>query len=101
MAEPDAPAPLARRLRIHGKVQGVYFRQSTVQVARAAGVAGWVRNRADGTVEALAVGAPEAVQALIDWAHRGPAAARVDRVQVCDEPLPQPLPQGFEQAATA
>ncbi len=96
----DVSAPIARRLRIHGKVQGVYFRQSTVQTAQALGVAGWVRNRHDGTVEALAVGAPEAVQGLIDWAHRGPAAARVERVEVCEEPLPEPLPQAFAQEAT-
>ncbi|HCL85495.1 MAG TPA: acylphosphatase [Comamonadaceae bacterium] len=101
MAEHDDPTPVARRLRIHGKVQGVYFRQSTVQAAQARGVNGWVRNRHDGTVEALAVGAPHAVQALIDWAHHGPAAARVERVVVCEEALPEPLPQGFAQQATA
>ncbi|WP_313311172.1 acylphosphatase [Pulveribacter sp.] len=97
----EASAPIARRLRVHGRVQGVYFRQSTVQAAHALGVAGWVRNRHDGTVEALAVGAPDAVQALIDWAHRGPAASRVERVLVCEEALPEPLPQAFAQEATA
>jgi len=101
MAASNVSLPIARRLRIHGTVQGVYFRQSTVQAAQAHGVTGWVRNRHDGTVEALAVGAPGAVQALTDWAHRGPAAARVDRVEVFEEPLPEPLPQGFVQAATA
>lgn len=97
----EVSVPVARRLRVHGKVQAVYFRQSTVQAAQALGVAGWVRNRHDGTVEALAVGAPGAVQALIDWAHRGPAAARVDRVEVGEAPLPDPLPQAFTQVKTA
>ncbi|SDM10847.1 acylphosphatase [Oryzisolibacter propanilivorax] len=91
---------IARRLHIHGTVQGVYFRQSTVEAARSLGLAGWVRNRRDGSVETLAVGTPEQVQALIDWAHQGPAAARVERVQVLEEALPEPLPGGFTQEAT-
>ena len=91
---------LARRLRVHGKVQGVYFRQSTVEQARRLGVAGWVRNRRDGSVEALLVGPEATVMALIGWMHTGPAAARVDRVDVCEEVPPVPLPEGFVQGET-
>ena len=78
-----APTPtITRLLRIHGQVQGVYYRQSMIEAASRLGVRGWVRNRLDGTVEAVASGPAEAVQALIAWAHDGPPAARVQRVQV-------------------
>jgi len=73
---------LARHLRIHGHVQGVYYRASMVEQATRLGLHGWVRNRADGSVEARVQGAPAAVQALIDWARRGPPQARVDGVDV-------------------
>ncbi len=65
---------------IHGRVQGVYFRQSMLREARLLGIAGWVSNRADGTVEAVVHGDPAAVDAIVRWAHRGPELARVDRV---------------------
>ncbi|WP_313071490.1 acylphosphatase [Melaminivora sp.] len=91
---------VARRLRIHGRVQGVYYRQSTVEQARRLGVAGWVRNRSDGTVEALIMGTQAAVQALVDWAQQGPRDARVDRVEVAEEAAPEPPPQGFVQRET-
>ena len=77
---------LTRRLIIHGRVQGVGFRWSLHAQASALGLSGWVRNRRDGSVEALLVGAPEAVEALNDWAWNGPAGARVERVLVQDEP---------------
>jgi acylphosphatase len=72
---------IARRLLIRGRVQGVGFREYMRQEAESLGLTGWVRNRADGCVEALVQGAPEAVEALAAWAHRGPPSARVDAVE--------------------
>lgn len=72
----------ALRVTITGVVQGVYFRQSTAQEATRLGVLGWVRNLPDGTVEAHVQGPAHAVDALLTWCHRGPPAARVDRVEV-------------------
>lgn len=71
-----------RRLVIHGRVQGVGFRASLAWEAQKEGVAGWVRNRLDGTVEAMICGSDEAVAAMIAWSRRGPPGARVDRVEV-------------------
>lgn len=71
-----------RRLVIHGRVQGVGFRASLAREADKLGVAGWVRNRRDGTVEATVCGTDEAVAAMIAWSRRGPPGARVDRVEV-------------------
>lgn len=68
------------RFSVHGRVQGVYFRQSTADRARELGLDGWVRNCADGSVEGLAAGEQVALEALHRWLHRGPPAARVDRV---------------------
>jgi acylphosphatase len=74
-----------RRVVVHGRVQGV-FRDSTRQQARTLGVAGWVRNRPDGAVEAVFEGSPEAVARLVRYSHRGPRGAHVDHVEVIDEP---------------
>lgn len=73
---------IARRLVVAGRVQGVGFRDAMAGAARAAGVAGWVRNRRDGTVEAFVQGGPDAVERIVVWARRGSPAARVDRVAV-------------------
>ena len=77
-----AAAPVTRRLVVAGRVQGVGYRAQMVQEARAAGVRGWVRNRRDGTVEAVVQGEAAAVERVTAWARRGPPAARVTKVQV-------------------
>ena len=80
----ESPMPdrvVCRRLVVHGRVQGVGYRWSMVREAeRIDGLSGWVRNRRDGSVEALVVGPPEAVDTLTQWAQRGPSMARVDSV---------------------
>jgi acylphosphatase len=68
---------VTRRLVIRGRVQGVFFREAMRQEAERLGVAGWVRNCRDGTVESVVQGAPAAVEALIAWARSGPPDARV------------------------
>ncbi len=95
-------AQLTRRLSIHGRVQGVGFRWSLHAEAVALGLDGWVRNRRDGSVEALFSGRIEAVEALTAWAHRGPPTARVDRVLCNDEPDAdaEQAFQGFTQRPT-
>jgi acylphosphatase len=89
----DATGGVRRRVVVHGRVQGVYFRSATEACARAAGVAGFVRNRADGSVEAVFEGAAEAVAGLVEFCRRGPRHARVERIETFDEP-PEDL-QGF------
>jgi acylphosphatase len=66
---------------VEGVVQGVYYRYSTRQKAEELGVSGWVRNHLDGSVECLAEGARDKVEALIQWCRHGPPGARVDRIQ--------------------
>ena len=80
------PAMAVRRhVVVHGNVQGVFFRDSTEQEASSKGVAGWVRNRDDGTVEAVFEGASDAVDAMVEFCRSGPSKADVDRVEVDDE----------------
>jgi acylphosphatase len=69
---------------VHGRVQGVFFRDSCRQEAEAAGVRGWVRNEPDGSVSAQFEGAPGAVDRLVEWCHSGPPSARVRRIDVND-----------------
>ena len=73
-------------LRIYGLVQGVFFRATMKEVADRLGVKGWVKNLPDGSVEAVVEGPRDKVEQLIRWAHRGPSAARVERVVVEWEP---------------
>lgn len=69
-------------VRIVGKVQGVWYRASAEKEARALGLSGWVRNTADGAVEAVAEGPRSALEAFLAWCRQGPPAARVDEVEV-------------------
>lgn len=92
---------VTKHLRISGLVQGVGFRVSLADEAGRRGLRGWVRNRSDGTVEALVHGDVQAVDALLAWARRGPRAARVDRVDVQDVSAePGDVSGRFEQRAT-
>jgi acylphosphatase len=85
---------IRRRVVIHGLVQGVFFRDAVRRRALTAGVAGWVRNNWDGTVEAALEGEPEAVEKLIAFCREGPRGARVDRVEVVEADLKSS--KGFE-----
>jgi acylphosphatase len=85
-----------KRIRaiVHGDVQGVGFRAATAEQAQRAGVAGWVRNLRDGSVEVDAEGTSEAVDGLIRWLRRGPSLARVTAVEI-DDSLPPAGLEGF------
>lgn len=86
-------------MRIEGRVQGVWFRSWTQGEANRLGLAGWVRNRRDGTVEALFSGLPEAVDAMLAACRRGPPAASVSNV--VSDPADPPAESGFRQLPTA
>ncbi len=73
---------IARHLTIMGRVQGVFYRNWAVAQARELGLVGWVRNRGDGSVEAMVEGIPDAVEQMIALAHDGPPAASVARIDV-------------------
>jgi acylphosphatase len=82
------------RVRVSGRVQGVWFRQSTAAEARAAGAAGWVRNLPDGSVEAVFEGDRTSVERAVAFASQGPPRARVDKAEVSwEEPAGE---RGFE-----
>lgn len=70
------------RLEIRGRVQGVGYRWSMVEEAQRQGIRGWVRNRRDGSVEAMVAGATDGVERMIEWAGRGPYAATVESTVV-------------------
>ena len=73
------------RVRVSGRVQGVFFRAETQDRARSLGLDGWVRNAPDGTVEAVFEGDPERVESMVGWCRRGPRGAEVDDVDVVRE----------------
>jgi acylphosphatase len=74
-----------KRVRAHGRVQGVFFRDSLRRAARREGVAGWAANRPDGSVEAVLEGDAGAVERLVEECRRGPGHAEVERLDVADE----------------
>jgi acylphosphatase len=74
-----------KRVRAHGRVQGVFFRDSVRRAAETAGVAGWAANRSDGTVEAVFEGQGAAVERLVELCRAGPGHAEVSRLDVADE----------------
>lgn len=76
---------IRRRVVVHGWVQGVFFRDAVRRRAVGAGVAGWVRNNRDGTVEAVFEGEASAVERLVELCREGPRGARVDHIEVSDE----------------
>jgi acylphosphatase len=90
---------VAVRVVVHGRVQGVWYRGWTVDRGRALGLDGWVRNRRDGTVEALFSGPDDAVESMISACHGGPPAARVTRVDRF--PASPPDVPGFRQLPTS
>lgn len=79
-----------RRVVVAGRVQGVFFRDGTRREAARHGVTGWVRNRGDGTVEAVLEGPADAVDAVVAWCRTGPPSAVVTGVTVTDEPPEHP-----------
>jgi acylphosphatase len=83
---------IRRRIVVSGRVQGVGFRYSTLAAARRLGLAGWVRNSRDGSVEIIAEGRRDAVDELIAWCRHGPPGAHVDDVQCSDVAGDAPLP---------
>jgi len=90
---------VARHLQITGRVQGVGFRYSMQREAERLDVHGWVRNRRDGSVEALVQGSEAAIAAITDWARRGPPGARVEDVRVSNADAEVPH-ASFEQKPT-
>lgn len=90
---------VARRLVVRGRVQGVGYRYATVGVARDAGLAGWVRNRRDGSVEVFVQGAAAPVAAFVAWCRHGPPHARVAELASDDAP-PDPALEDFAARPT-
>jgi acylphosphatase len=90
---------IARRLTIRGRVQGVGYRDAMIDAAHALGVCGWVRNKRDGTVEALVQGDERAVESLTSWCRRGPGSAQVTAIATLDV-IPDPALATFGRRST-
>lgn len=102
-ASSGSPLQMSERtvqVRITGRVQGVSYRAWTADAAAELGLRGWVRNRRDGSVEAIFSGPDVAVADMLKRCKSGPPAARVDRVAVTERPPGDNLPQGFDFRAT-
>lgn len=80
------PEFLRAHVIISGRVQGVFFRMETMEEANRSGVSGWVKNRHDGTVEAVFEGDKNSVESMLQWCKKGPPASKVDNVQLTWEP---------------
>ena len=91
---------VTRQIRVSGLVQGVGFRAALREEARRRGVRGWVRNRSDGSVEALVHGSAHAVEEIVAWARRGPPGARVTEVQTSEAAAPHESADRFELRPT-
>jgi acylphosphatase len=89
---------IARRIRVSGKVQGVWFRDWTIQEAKALGISGWVRNRQDRSVEVMAVGDAQTVARFIERLHEGSPASRVASIEVDEVDVEQI--EGFSRRPT-
>jgi len=89
----------AKHLEIQGLVQGVRYRDTMVEQATRLQVTGWVRNKKNGFVEAVVQGSEENIQTLLQWCHRGPAHARVDKIVISDQPLDSTI-QHFRRLPT-
>jgi acylphosphatase len=76
---------IRRRAVVHGRVQGVFFRDTARRMARSHGLVGWVRNTPEGTVEAVFEGEADAVESMLRWCEEGPRGATVERVDVTNE----------------
>ncbi len=76
---------IRKHVIISGMVQGVFFRYETREMARNFGLTGWVKNRWDGRVEAVLEGEESAVEQMVQWCHRGPSLAHIDKVEVISE----------------
>lgn len=97
--EPRSPDTKTVRVRIAGRVQGVWFRGWTAQMAQVLELDGWVRNRRDGTVEALFSGPAEMVDQMLAFCNQGPTHAKVERIDIAAEDDYDG--EGFQQLATA
>jgi acylphosphatase len=100
MSSADKSGLESRWVRLHGRVQGVGYRESCVSHARALGLTGWVRNRLDGSVEVLLQGPPNQLAHMCDWLRTGVPGAKVDSIEVKDAPRPFDRLDTFERLPT-